>query len=115
MSKRDWKLFVEDILECVQKIEKYVQDMELEDFKESDITIDAVLRNLEIIGEAARNIDINIRKQYNDIPWQDIVDFRNRITHGYFTISLPIIWQIIKQELPPLKEKLNRILEESEQ
>ncbi len=112
MSKRNWKLFIEDMLECIQKIEKYIQHMEFGDFRKSDMVIDAVLRNLEIIGEAARNIDVNIRNKYNDIPWQDIVDFRNRIAHGYFTISLSIVWQIIKQELPPLKEKLNKMLNE---
>ncbi len=91
MFKRNWKLFIEDMLECMQKIERYVQDMEFEEFQSSEITIDAVLRNLEIIGEAARNIDEDIKNKYDDIPWQDIVDFRNRITHGYFNISLAIV------------------------
>ncbi len=91
MFKRNWKLFIEDMLECMQKIERYFQDMKFEEFQSSEITIDAVLRNLEIIGEAARNIDEDIKNKYDDIPWQDIVDFRNRITHGYFNISLAIV------------------------
>lgn len=91
MSKRNYKLFLEDILEAIEKIEKYISNMDFEIFKKDDKTVDAVIRNMEIIGEAARNIPDNIKSKYTEVPWREIIDFRNRITHGYFGISLSII------------------------
>lgn len=114
MSKREWKLYIEDILECIRKIEIYIEDMNFEDFKKDIKTIDAVIRNLEIIGEASNNISNEIKNKYDDVPWRDIVDFRNRITHEYFGISLTIVWRIIKQEFPRLKEQMKQILEKGE-
>lgn len=105
MSKREWRLFIEDILESIEKIETYIRNMDFENFKKDDRTIDAVVRNLGVIGEAARNVKIEIKNKYSNVPWQDIIDFRNRITHAYFTLSLPIVWHILKQELPPLKKE----------
>lgn len=112
MSKREWRLFIEDILESIEKIETYIRDMDFENFKKDDRTIDAVVRNLGVIGEAARNVEIEIKNKYSNVPWQDITDFRNRITHAYFTLSLPIVWHILKQELPSLKKRMKQILEE---
>lgn len=110
MSKREWELYIEDILECIRKIEIYIEDISLEDFKKDIKTIDAVIRNFEIIGEASKNIPNEIKNKYDDIPWRDIVDFRNRITHEYFGISLTIAWRIVKHELPRLKEQMSAIL-----
>lgn len=111
MSKRNWKLYIEDILECIEKIERYIGDFQFDEFKNDSKTIDAVVRNLEIIGEASRNIPEEIKNKYSEIPWRDIVDFRNRIAHEYFGISLSIAWYIIKQELPKLKQQIKQILE----
>jgi uncharacterized protein with HEPN domain len=99
-----------DILESIELIEGYVVNMDLEDFKKDRKTIDAVVRNFEIIGEGARNIPDEIRNGYQDIDWKGMIGLRNRIAHGYFGISLTIIWEILKQELPPLKEKMKQIL-----
>jgi len=114
MSKREWRLFVEDILESIELIERYVEDMELDYFKKDRKTIDAVVRNFEIIGEASKYIPDDVKNKYLDVDWKGMAGLRNRIAHEYFGISLTIVWHIIKQELPRLKEQMKQILEKSE-
>ena len=111
MSKREWKLFVEDILESVEKIEEYVKDMTPDGFKQDRKTTDAVVRNFEIIGEASRYIPDDIKIKFQNVDWKAIVGLRNRIAHEYFGISLAIVWEIIKGELPILKEQMKEISE----
>jgi len=111
MSDREWKLFVEDILESIELIESYVANMDIENFKNDRKTIDAVVRNFEIIGEASRNIPDEIKNKYQNVDWKGMIGLRNRIAHGYFGINLTIIWEILKQELPLLKEKMKQIFE----
>lgn len=112
MSRRDWKLYVEDVLECIKKVEKYTRDMDFTLFEKDDKTVDAVIKNLETIGEAAGHISDDIKARHKDIPWKEIVGLRNRIVHGYFNIDLKIIWGVIKQELPTLKIQLEHILKQ---
>ncbi len=89
MSKRDVRLFLYDILECIEKIEKYTKDMDFDDFVKNDLVVDAVIRNLEIIGEALKNIPEDFRSKYPDIPWKKIGGFRNIVIHeGRFEYSL---------------------------
>jgi len=109
MSKREWKLFVEDILESIALIEKYVEGMDSKDFGKDRKTMDAVVRNLEIIGEAAKNIPDEITRKYKKIDWKGVVGLRNRIAHEYFGISVEIVWNIITQELSKLKEQIQKI------
>jgi len=109
MSKREWKLFIEDILESIGLIETYVENMKFEDFRDDRKTVDAVVRNFEIIGEASKFIPDNIKKEHKDIDWNGILGLRNRIVHDYLGISLSIIWEITKKELPKLKNQLNII------
>ena len=110
MSKRDFRLYFEDILESTKKIEGYIANLTYNDFVKDNKTIDAVVRNLETIGEAAKQIDEETKKKYDDIPWREIVDFRNRIIHGYFVIDYEIIWQIISKDLPDLKQKVEKAI-----
>ncbi len=110
MLKREWSVFIEDMLESINKIEQYVNSMNFDEFNNDSKTVDAVIRNFEILGEAARHIPHSIRTHYSLIPWRDIIDFRNRITHEYFTISLQIVWEIIQKELPKLKLQLEELL-----
>jgi len=115
MSKRNWRLFVNDILECIEKIEKYISNLSYDDFVKDNKTKDAVVRNLEIIGEAANQIPLNIRKRYKDIPWVQIIGLRHRLIHGYFVVDYDIVWNIIKKELPDLKTKIKEILKDLEE
>lgn len=111
MSKREWTLFLEDILESIGLIEEYVEGMEFDDFKKDRKTVDAVVRNFTIIGEATKYIPDNIKIQFAKVDWKGIQGFRNRIAHEYFGLSLSIVWDIIKKELPILKDQMKEILE----
>ncbi len=99
MSKRDWKLFITDILDCIEKIERYTSGSSYEDFMRDDKTKDAVVRNLEIIGEAANRIPQHIQEEYKEVPWSKIVGLRHRLIHGYFVVDYDIVWNIKKIEL----------------
>lgn len=110
MSKRDWRLFIEDMLESIDLIEKYIAELNLNGFKDDRKSIDAVVRNFEIIGEASKFIPETIKGKYLEVDWPAILGLRNRIAHEYFGISLTIIWTIIKDELPRLRNQLKTIL-----
>ena len=110
MSNRHWPLLVEDILECIGRIEQYVAGLQLDAFKASQITVDATVRNLEIIGEASRNIPQDVKEDHPEIEWAKIVGLRNRVIHEYFGVDLDIIWRIINEELPTLKAQMRRLL-----
>jgi uncharacterized protein with HEPN domain len=112
MSKREWKLFVEDILESINLIEKYIEGVEEKDFNSDRKTIDAVVRNLEIIGEAAKYIPEDVKYKFSDVDWKGVLGLRNRIAHEYFGISVSIIWDIITKELPLLKEQMEKVLKD---
>jgi uncharacterized protein with HEPN domain len=113
MSKREWKLLIEDILESIRLIKNYVENMGFDDFKNDRKTIDAVVRNFEIIGEASRFIPDEIKEKYENADWKGIVGLRNRIAHEYFDISLSIVWHIVMKELPTLEDQMKEILEQS--
>jgi len=114
MSKRNWKLFLIDMLESIKKIENYISKISYEEFLQDEKTKDAVVRNLEIIGEAANQIPKEIQETYKEIPWPQIIGLRNRLIHGYFVVDYAIVWDIIKDELPDLRVQLEKILKEVE-
>jgi uncharacterized protein with HEPN domain len=106
MSKRDWKILFEYIIESIKKIEEYVTDLSYDDFEVNNLITDAVVRNIEIIGEASKNIPTEIQQSFTDIPWQKLRGIRNRIVHDYFDIDRTIIWYIVTNEISPLKKAL---------
>ena len=110
MSKRDASLLLEDILDCVNNIEGYTRGLAQEAFKEDRKTIDAVVRNLEIIGEAANSLPASYRESHDEIKWPQIIGLRNRIIHEYFDVDLDIVWFIIENELVPLKNRIEKLL-----
>lgn len=110
MSERDSNLLIEDILECIEKIERYITGLNFEEFSKDEKTIDAVVRNFEIIGEAANKIDESIKNDNKDIEWRKMIGLRNRVVHDYLGVDLEIIWFIISNELQRLKEKLSGII-----
>jgi len=109
MSERNWKLYVEDILEAINFIEDYIENYTFERFISDRKTIDAVVRNLEVIGEASKHIPEEIKGEYKSIDWFGIRGLRNRITHEYFGLSYRIIWKIITEEFPYLKKEFKKI------
>jgi len=84
--------------------------MTFAEFSKNDKTIDAVVRNFEIMGEASKQVSNTIKVQHPDIEWQSLIQFRNIVVHEYFGIDLKIMWDIIKNELPPLKTKIKAII-----
>ena len=107
---REFKLFLYDIKEAIEKIEIFTKSISLEEFESDVKTIDAVLRNLEIIGEASKSIPKRIREKHNDIDWKAIIGMRNIIAHEYFGVSLQIVWKTIEERLPELKEAIEKII-----
>ncbi|MFQ5641694.1 MAG: DUF86 domain-containing protein [bacterium] len=113
MSKRSWKIVFQDMLEAITKIEQYTRDMSFDDFITNSMAVDAVVRNIEIIGEASRQLNDAFRKKYSQIPWNKIAGIRNRIVHEYFGVDVSIIWFIVENELQPLKQQIQQILSDS--
>jgi uncharacterized protein with HEPN domain len=112
MSKRDRNLLLQDILESARKIRKYTSGLSYDSFIEDDKTIDAVVRNFEIIGEAANRIDPDFRLSNPEIEWKRIRGFRNRIVHDYFGIDYEIVWSIIENDLDRLIEFIEILIED---
>ncbi|MCL4858895.1 MAG: DUF86 domain-containing protein [Caldilineaceae bacterium] len=98
-----------DILTAVEKIDRYIEGLDRERFLNDEKTIDAVVRNFEIIGEATRQLPVEYTKQYPDIPWGHMIGLRNRIVHEYFGLDLDLIWEIVKSDLPGLREQIARL------
>jgi uncharacterized protein with HEPN domain len=109
MSKREIRLLLDDMLQAAIKIRSYTEGYNYELFLEDEKTTDAVVRNFEIIGEAANRIDPQFRNQYPDIEWKRIRGFRNRIVHDYFGIDYEIVWDIIEYYLDELIDNLIKI------
>lgn len=112
MPHRDWRLRIEDILESVEAIACYIQGMTFDVFKADRRTVDAVVRNFEIIGEAARSLPAAQRLRFPEIPWDLMADMRNVLIHEYFGVDVAILWKAAQSDLPPLAPLLRRILEE---
>lgn len=109
MSKRGVFLYVTDILEAIEKIISYTKNLSFPQFKNDTKTIDAVVRNLEVIGEAARNMPKNIRLDYPDIPWKQVIGARNKVLHEYFGVDEEILWKTIQDDMPILKEQIESL------
>ncbi len=112
MPPREWKFRVEDMLTSIDKIKNYTSGLSFEKFSSNSMVIDAVIRNLEIIGEAAAHIPATVIEKTPDIPWRQLKGMRNLVIHEYFNISLKIIWDTIQSDLDPLIDPLQRLLQE---
>jgi uncharacterized protein with HEPN domain len=110
MHSRDWRMRIEDTLEALQRIQAYAGDMGFDAFREDSRTIDAVLRNLEVVGEAARHLPADVTEKHPEIPWQRMRGMRNVLAHEYFGVDLRMIWQTIQQDLPSLRPALEQLL-----
>lgn len=111
MSERSAELLLEDIRESCDHILEYTHEMSYEEFKKNYLVVDAVSRNFTIIGEAAGRIPPEFRDTHAEIDWDRIRGFRNRIVHNYFGIDYQIVWMIIKNNIPGLRDAINKLLE----
>lgn len=110
---RDYKLYLHDIKEAIEKIKSFIEGYTFEEFTNDHKTIDAVIRNLEIIGEAAKHIPKRVREKHPDVDWKAMIGMRNILAHEYFGVRIGIIWKTIKERLPALRNKIEEILKES--
>jgi uncharacterized protein with HEPN domain len=109
MSKRPVDLLLDDICQSIDKIQQYTTGTLFDIFSQDSKSIDAVVRNLEIIGEAANRLPADFKEKHPEIDWHKIVGLRHRIVHDYFSIDIQIIWQILRNDLPVLHKALLKI------
>jgi len=109
MPPRDWVFRIEDILRAVESIRAYTDDMDFESFARDRRTVDAVVRNLTVIGEASAHIPAAVCRAHPELPWGDMRAMRNLVVHEYFGVSDRIIWNTIRDDLPPLVEPLRAL------
>lgn len=112
MNDRPYTMFINDIISSIKKIGEYIENLSYQEFIEDTKTVDAVLRNLEIIGEASRNIGEDARKKFPNIPWRRMIGLRNIVSHAYFGVDLELIWEIVSKNLPGLEAKIKNMLKD---
>ncbi len=110
---REYKLYLSDILEALERIQEYTKSMTFKDFAKSNITIDAVVRNLEVIGEAARKLPSETKSKSPEVEWHKIVALRNILTHEYFGVNKQIVWDVVQNKLEPISKACKNLLESS--
>lgn len=110
--KRDVSIYIKDIFENMERAEKFVQDMSYEDFAKDEKTNYAVIRCIEIMGEAAKHIPELVRQRYSEIPWKDIAGMRDKGIHFYFGVNVERVWLVVKEDIPQIKPYIKKILED---
>jgi len=108
---RNHRLYLKDILDAMESIEKFVQDMNFDDFKQDDKTVSAVIRKFEIIGEATKQIPEDMRLKSSEAPWKEMAGMRDRLIHSYFGVDYQLVWMTIKERIPKVKPYIKNILE----
>ena len=111
MSPRDWRLRIDDILSAIDKIQRYTEGMTGESLATDEKTLDAVLHDVTVIGEAARNVPAEIVERHPEVPWAAMGDMRNVVVHEYFGVLVETLWTTITDDLPPLLLQLRALLE----
>lgn len=110
---RDYTLYLKDILAAIDSIEGFVAGMDLETFQTDDKTSSAVVRKLEIIGEAAKQIPDEMRQKYPDVPWKEMAGMRDKLIHFYFGVDYPLVWGVVKNRLPEVGREKKKILQDA--
>ncbi len=108
--KREYGDYLQDIVDSANEIGDFTAGMSFEDFKNDKKTVNAVIRSLEIMGEAAKKMPDSIRNKYNKVPWKKMAGIRDKLIHEYHGVDLEIIWLVVKEELPQIRPLLSKIL-----
>jgi len=113
--KRDASLYLKDILDCIAKAQEFIGDLSYDDFVKDDKTSSAVVRKLEIIGEATKQLQKEVRDAHPELPWSEMAKMRDKIIHFYFGVDYEIVWKVVKERLPELKPLVEKVLKELEE
>ncbi len=111
-AKRVYHDYLRDIVDHSEKAMQFVHGVTFDDFADNEEKVFAVVRALEVIGEAARQIPKSLRDKYPRVPWKQITGMRNKITHEYYAVDLDVVWKTIHEDLPPLRETVKQMLED---
>ncbi len=111
--KQNDTVYLSHLLDAATQIESYIAGLSYEQFAQTRLVQDGVIRQLEIIGEASRNLSDDFRDQHPELPWPQIISLRNRLIHAYFEVNLGIVWDIAQNDLPPLKQNVTEWLHKS--
>ncbi len=103
--------YLGDILDAMDKAEDFTGSMSLQAFKSDDKTVYAVIRSLEIIGEAAKKVPAHLRRRFPDIPWKSLAGMRDKLIHDYVGVSLEVVWRTVKEDIPAVRPRLNEMLD----
>lgn len=113
MRKRNFTDYLRDILDAIEKVETFTQGMDYEQFVKDEKTVFAVIRALEIIGEASKNIPNSVKDRHPSLPWRDMAGIRDKLIHEYFGVNMAVIWNTVKRDIPSLKPLITEVLEET--
>jgi uncharacterized protein with HEPN domain len=113
--KRDYRVYLSDILQAFRNTCQFLEGLSYEEFIEDRKTISAVVRELEIAGEATKQLPVSIRKKYPDIPWSDMAGMRDKLIHFYFGVDMEIVWETVKVRIPKLEPLIQNVLKDLEQ
>jgi uncharacterized protein with HEPN domain len=114
MKRRDYRDYLQDILDAVNDIESFVGSMSYEDFKKDRKTLNAVVRSIEIIGEASKKLPSALREKYKELPWKEITGMRDKLIHAYFGVDTETLWKTVKDDIPPLRQIIQKMLKDLE-
>ena len=114
MKKREYRDYLHDILDAVNDIESFVEGMSFDQFEKDRKTMNAVVRSIEIIGEAAKNIPVDMREGYGNLPWKKMTAMRDKVIHAYFGVNTKTLWSTVKNDLPPLRQLVQKMLNDLE-
>ena len=114
MKVRDYRDYLQDIFDAVNDIENFVDNMTYEEFIKDRKTLNAVVRSIEIIGEASKNIPETMKAKYKELPWKQMTGMRDKLIHAYFGVDAETLWKAVKENIPPLKQSIEKMLEDLE-
>jgi uncharacterized protein with HEPN domain len=111
-AKRVYTDYPQDIVDHAEKAMRFVHDVSFDDFCDNEEKVFAVVKMLEIIGEAARHLPKSVRDKYTTVPWKQVTGMRDKMTHEYFSVDLEVVWHTVHEDLPPLRETTKKMLED---